>query len=220
MSAHRSQAPAFQLEVRAPFFWRVTHGLAWSLAWLAGVAAVVAQIGTHLGEARGIASAVLLLLPLPLVGAWAGRAARGPGAQLLWDGRSFAWREGAAVDAAACDAERRAVQVQAVLDVGGFLLLRCHIASLDATSRGAVDRRGDTGGDTRRDTGGVTLLRGGALVQAGRRLSRLARQSRASSLSRATGPVFLPVLQSQHPGVWLRLRWALFSARRLPPGRA
>lgn len=29
--------------------------------------------------------------------------------------------------------------------------------------------------------------------------------------------VFLPISRTQHPGLWLRLRWALFSARGLPP---
>ena len=28
--------------------------------------------------------------------------------------------------------------------------------------------------------------------------------------------VYLPLARRQHPGLWLRLRWALFSARRLP----
>ncbi|MGM9516512.1 hypothetical protein ACS5PK_19850 [Roseateles sp. DB2] len=29
---------------------------------------------------------------------------------------------------------------------------------------------------------------------------------------------FLPLSKRQHPGLWLPLRWALFSARGLPPG--
>lgn len=162
-----------------------------------------------MGVMPGIASAALLLLPLPLIGLWACRADVGPSAQLLWDGRSFAWREGSAVGASARDAKRRAVHVAVVLDVGGFLLLRCSSSGPDTAPRLPEDRQAFPG------------VRGGAPAQAGRQLLAglvpLVVRSKGVDSRR---PLFLPLLQSQHPGVCLRLRWALFSARRLPPARA
>lgn len=161
------QAPAFQLEVRAPFLWRLLTVLLWALAWCASAAAVLAQVAARLGPEASTAGLLLALPLLPLVCCLAWRHRAGEVWQLLWDGQQWALRPGAARQAAQEDSPFQAQWLQVSMDLGGFLLLRC------------------------RPTG----------------------EGRHAA-------VYLPLTRRQHPGLWLRLRWALFSARGLPPQRA
>lgn len=165
MNARRRQAPAFQLEVRAHFLWRLGGTLLWALALCASGAAVAAQAAEHFGPEAAAACGVLTLLLMPLVCRLAWRHGAGESWQLLWDGRCWALRSGQARTSAQTDAARQAVELQVSVDFGHFLLLCC--------------RRVD-----------------------GPRGSVLA---------------FVPLSKRQHPGQWLALRWALFSARGLPP---
>lgn len=158
------QAPAFQLEVRAPFLWRLGTVLLWALACCASAAALAAQGAAHLGPEAAMACLLLTLLLLPVVCRLAWRHRADEVWQLLWDGQQWALRAGDARSAARADAAPLAQEPQVSLDFGGFLLLRCRPAG-DASA----------------------------------------------------AAIYLPLARRQHPGLWLRLRWALFSARRLPP---
>ena len=158
------QAPAFQMEVRAPFLWRLCTALLWGLAWCAAAAALLAQAAARLGAEASTACLLLALALLPVVCWLAWRHQADEVWQLLWDGQQWALRSGDACHAAREGAAAQALELQVSLDFGGFLLLRCHPA-------------------------------GGA--------SRTA--------------IHLPLSRRQHPGLWLPLRWALYSPRGLPP---
>lgn len=171
MTASRRRAPAFQLEVRAPFLWRALHMLVWTLGLATGTAALALQAEARIGPGVALAGVATAGLLLPSVMVWAWRQAAGGVSQLLWDGEGWALRDGPARQAAQEDAERRAVTLTAAMDLGGFLLLCCRPVATGACA------------------------------------------SRAPGAAR-----FLPVSRRHHRGAWLPLRWALFSARRLPPG--
>lgn len=164
MIAHQRQAPAFQLEVRAPFLWRGATALLWALALLAACAAIAAQLGQRLGTGASLVCWALLIPGLPGLMWWGWRSAAGRVWQLVWDGQQWALRPGEALRAARHDAPRQAVDVQVTLDFGGLLLLRCRFT--DAARPSAV---------------------------------------------------YLPLMERDHASTWLPLRWALFSARQLPP---
>lgn len=171
MTASRRRAPAFQLEVRAPFLWRTLHVLVWTLGLVAAAAALALQAEARVGRGAALVCLMAAGLLWPAVMVWAWRQSAGGVSQLLWDGEGWALRDGPARQAAQEDAERRAVAVTVSMDFGGFLLLCCRPV---ATGAGA---------------------------------------SRVPGAAR-----FLPVARRHHRGAWLPLRWALFSARRLPPG--
>ncbi|MDL5032906.1 hypothetical protein QRD43_13405 [Pelomonas sp. APW6] len=171
MTASRRRAPAFQLEVRAPFLWRALHGVVWTLALAAGTAALALQVEAMDGRGAAVVCAGVAGLLWPLLAGWAWRHAAGCASQLLWDGEGWSLRDGPARHAAQEDADRQAVEVTVSLDLGGFLLLCCRPLATEA---------------------------GGSLVTGAAR--------------------FLPLSRRHHPGAWLPLRWALFAARRPPPG--
>ncbi|HLO95951.1 MAG TPA: hypothetical protein VK195_16715 [Burkholderiaceae bacterium] len=160
-------APAFQLEVRAPFSWRLGFSVLWGLACCSLGLTLSVQAAEHLGPWARAACGLLTVLALPWVcrAAWRWRA--GEVKQLLWDGQAWSLRAGEARRAAREDAVRQAVELRVAMDFGSFLLLCCRPA--EGVWRPAA---------------------------------------------------FLPLARHQHPGLWLPLRWALFSARGLPPGPA
>lgn len=170
MTASRRRAPAFQLEVRAPFLWRALHVLVWTLGMATAAAALALQAEARAGRGAALACLVTAGLLWPAVTVWAWRQAAGCVSQLLWDGEGWALRDGPARQAAQKDAERRAVAVTVSMDLGGFLLLCCRPVAAGA---------------------GTARVPGAAR--------------------------FLPVVRRDHRGAWLSLRWALFSARQLPP---
>lgn len=125
MTASRRQAPAFQLEVRAPLLWRHLHGLIWMLALAAVCLALASQAEAHAGPAAAAGCGLLGLLASPVLWRWAWRAGAHEVRQLLWDGEGWSLRSVAALDAAREDAPRLEVEVDVALDLGGFLLLAC-----------------------------------------------------------------------------------------------
>lgn len=161
------QASAFQLEVRAPFCWRLAFALLWGLACAALGMALAAQAAELVGAWARAASGLLTVLALPWVCRVAWRWRADEVRQLLWDGQAWSLRAGEARRVARQDAERQSVELRVAMDFGSFLLLRCR--PIEGVWRPAV---------------------------------------------------YLPLARCQHPGLWLPLRWALFSARGLPPGPA
>ncbi len=125
MTASRRRAPAFQLEVRAPFLWRGLHVAVWTLGLAAGAAACALQAEAAAGRGAALGCAAAAALLWPALAVWAWRQAAECASQLLWDGEGWSLREGAAREAARHDADRRAVEVSVSMDLGGFLLLCC-----------------------------------------------------------------------------------------------